>query len=117
VAADAGDRPGAPRPVLENYLTEFARVLRPGGVAFLHCTTRPMWSLRGMVWRFAPGPLVRWAQRALLHYPASMRMTGVSEARLAVLVGAAGAQVVASVAVDEPETHWHARRYVVRKRR
>lgn len=104
-----------PRPVLEAYLAEFVRVLRPGGVAYLHCTTRPMWTLRGMVWRFAPGPLVRWAQRALLHYPASMRMTGLPEGRMAALIGAAGGEVVDSVAVDEPETHWQARRYVVRK--
>ena len=74
-----------------------------------------MWTLRGMVWRFAPGPLVRWAQRALLHYPASMRMTGLPEGRMAALVAAAGGEVVAGVAVDEPETHWQARRYVVRK--
>jgi hypothetical protein len=38
----------------------------------------------------------------------------VPEARLRALVAAAGAFVVASVDVDEPGTHWHARRYVVR---
>ena len=105
-----------PRPVLENYLAEFVRVLRPGGVAYLHCTTRPMWTPRGMAWRFAPGPLVRWAQRRLLGYPAPMRMTGMTEERVAAVVGAAGAEVLAGVAVDEPKTHWQARRYVVRKR-
>jgi SAM-dependent methyltransferase len=105
-----------PRPVLENYLAEFVRVLRPGGVAYLHCTTRPMWTPRGMAWRFAPGPFVRWAQRRLLGYPAPMRMTGMTEERVAAVVGAAGAEVLAGVAVDEPETHWQARRYVVRKR-
>lgn len=105
-----------PRPVLENYVAEFVRVLRPGGVAFLHLPTRPLWTLRGTVWRFVPGSVVRWAQRALLRYPAPMRMTGVPEDRLAALVAAAGAEVVTSVDVDEPGTHWHARRYVVRKR-
>jgi SAM-dependent methyltransferase len=104
-----------PRPVLESYLAEFVRVLRPGGVAYLHCTTRPMWTARGTVWRFAPGALVRWAQRRLLGYPAPMRMTGVSEERVTAIVGAAGGEVVDSVAVDEPETHWHARRYVIRR--
>jgi ubiquinone/menaquinone biosynthesis C-methylase UbiE len=104
-----------PRPVLESYLAEFVRVLRPGGVAYLHCTTRPMWTPRGLVWRFAPGALVRWAQRRVLGYPAPMRMTGLTEGRVAALVGAAGGEVVAAVAVDEPETHWQARRYVVRR--
>jgi SAM-dependent methyltransferase len=104
-----------PRPVLEGYLAEFVRVLRPGGLAYLHCTTRPLWTRRGMVWRFAPAPLVRWAQQRVLGYPAPMRMTGVTPARVAAIVGAAGGEVVGSVEVDEPETHWQARRYVVRK--
>lgn len=103
-----------PRPVLETYLAEFVRVLRPGGVALLHCTTRPLWSVRGMIWRFAPSWLVRWAQRTVLHYPAPMRMTALPEDRLREIVTAAGGEVLDSVAVDEPETHWAARRYVVR---
>jgi SAM-dependent methyltransferase len=104
-----------PRPVLETYLAEFVRVLRPGGVAVLHCTTRPLWTLRGMIWRFAPLPLIRWAQRRLLGYPAPMRMTGVPEDRLRAVVSTQGGEVVASVPVHEPETHWDARRYVIRK--
>lgn len=104
-----------PRPVLATYLAEFVRVLRPGGIAVLHCTTRPLWTARGMVWRFVPGPLVRAAQRLVLGYPAPMRMTGLSPARVAALVAAQGGRVVASLPVDEPETHWAARRYVVRK--
>ncbi|MGY1849235.1 class I SAM-dependent methyltransferase [Blastococcus sp. SYSU DS1021] len=105
-----------PRPVLETYLAEFARVLRPGGVAVVHCTTRPMWTLRGVVWRVAPAPLVRWAQRRLLGYPAPMRMTGVPERRVADLVAVHGAEVLDAAPVDEPATHWRARRYVVRRR-
>jgi ubiquinone/menaquinone biosynthesis C-methylase UbiE len=104
-----------PRPVLETYLAEFVRVLAPGGVAMLHCTTRPMWTARGMVWRWAPNPLIRWAQRTLLSYPAPMRMTALPESRLHAVVSAAGAQVVHSEPVQERETHWEARRYVVRK--
>lgn len=104
-----------PRPVLETYLTEFVRVLRPGGVAVLHCTTRPLWTLRGMVWRFGPSPVVRWAQRTLLRYPAPMRMTAVPESRMTEVITAAGGEILAGVPVNEPETHWQARRYVVRK--
>jgi SAM-dependent methyltransferase len=104
-----------PRPVLESYLAEFVRVLAPGGVAVLHCTTRPMWTARGLVWRFAPFPVIGWAQRRLLRYPAPMRMTALPEARMRALISAAGGHVVHSVPVHEPETHWEARRYVVRK--
>ena len=104
-----------PRPLLENYLAEFVRVLVPGGIAVLHCTTSPLWTLRGVIWRVAPGPVVRWAQRAVLGYPAPMRMTAVPPERLRSIVAAHGAEVVASTQVDEPETHWVAHRYVVRK--
>ncbi|RBY97731.1 SAM-dependent methyltransferase [Blastococcus sp. TF02-8] len=105
-----------PRPLLETYLTEFARVLRPGGVAVVHCTTRPAWTARGLVWRLAPPPVIRWAQRRLLGYPAPMRMTGISEKRVAERVAVHGAEVLDAAVVDEPETHWQARRYVIRRR-
>lgn len=104
-----------PRQALETYLTEFVRVLRPGGVAWVHCTTRPTWSLRGIVWRVAPAPLIRWAQRRLLGYPAPMSMTGVSERRIAELVAVHGGEVVDAIPVTEPETHWQARRYIIRR--
>ena len=104
-----------PASLVECYLGEFLRVLRPGGVALLHCTTRPLWTSRGVVWRLAPVPVVRWAQRALLHYPAPMRMTAFSPQRLRAVVTRHGGEMVASRSVDEPETHWAARRYVVRK--
>src|SRR3712207_1839461 len=75
-----------PIALVEGYLAEFLRVLRPGGVAVLHCTTRPLWTSRGIVWRLAPLRLIRWAQRVLLRYPAPMRMTALSPERLAEVV-------------------------------
>jgi SAM-dependent methyltransferase len=105
-----------PRPVLEKYLAEFLRVLRPGGVAVVHVPTEPMWTLRGVVWRVAPTPVIRWAQRRLLGYPAPMRMTGVPEQRMAELAAANGGEVVEAGVFDEPQTNWRARRYVIRRR-
>jgi len=105
-----------PRPVLESYLTEFVRVLQPGGVAIVHIPTQPMWTLRGVVWRVAPTPAIRWAQRRLLGYPAPMRMTGISEKRVAELVAVHGGEVVGADVVDEPQAHWQARRYAIRRR-
>ena len=67
-----------------------------------------------MIWRFVPGAVVRWARRVVLHYPAPMRMTAVPEQRVRTAVAAAGGEVVDAEPVDEPETHWAARRYVVR---
>jgi SAM-dependent methyltransferase len=104
-----------PPEVLDGYLREFVRVLRPGGVALLHAPTTPLWTARGVVWRLVPGRLVRLAQQRLLGYPAPMRMTGLSPRRLRRVIEGAGAEVLAGADVDEPETHWHARRWVIRK--
>jgi SAM-dependent methyltransferase len=103
-----------PAAVIEDYLAEFVRVLRPGGTALVHCPTRPLWTARGVIWRFAPNALIRWAQRRLLGYPAPMRMTGVPVERVRAVVFAAGGELVDVGPVDEPETHWAAARYVVR---
>lgn len=103
-----------PAPLIDGYLREFVRVLAPGGVALLQCTTRPLWTFKGMVWRLAPGPVVRMAQRRLLGYPAPMRMTRYSPARVRTVVGEAGGVVLATRTVDDRATHWRSTRYVLR---
>jgi ubiquinone/menaquinone biosynthesis C-methylase UbiE len=104
-----------PAKLVAEYLAEFVRVLRPGATAVFQCTTRPMWTMKGMLWRFAPHPLIRLGQKLALGYPAPMRMTPVSETAVAALVTAAGGSVVATRTAPEPETHWVSTRYVVRK--
>ncbi|WP_291413568.1 class I SAM-dependent methyltransferase [Actinophytocola sp.] len=106
-----------PAPVIDGYLTEFVRVLRPGGVALLQCTTRPLWTVKGTVWRVAPGWLVHLAQRVFLRYPAPMRMTRYAPERLRSVVAAAGGAVAASEPVDDRTTHWRSTRFVVSSRR
>ncbi|HEY7595480.1 MAG TPA: class I SAM-dependent methyltransferase [Actinophytocola sp.] len=103
-----------PPSVIDGYLAEFVRVLRPGGVALLQCTTRPLWTFKGAVWRLAPGWLIRRAQQLFLGYPAPMRMTPYSPERLRKVVGAAGGSVVASRTVDDRSTHWRSTWYVIR---
>jgi SAM-dependent methyltransferase len=103
-----------PPRVIEAYLREFVRVLAPGGVALLQCTTRPLWTIKGAVWRLVPGPLVRLGQRRLLGYPAPMRMTRFRPSRLAEVVRSAGGAVLATATVDDRSTHWRSTRYVVR---
>lgn len=103
-----------PPKVISAYLKEFVRVLAPGGVALLQCTTRPLWTFKGMVWRLVPGPLVRLAQRLVLRYPAPMRMTRFSPARVARVVGSAGGSVLATSTIDDRATHWRSTRYVIR---
>ena len=103
-----------PPPVIDSYLTEFVRVLAPDGVALLQCTTRPLWTFKGRVWRLAPGWLVRLAQRVFLRYPAPMRMTRYAPSRLSAVVAAAGGSVVATQTVDDRATHWRSTRFVIK---
>jgi ubiquinone/menaquinone biosynthesis C-methylase UbiE len=104
-----------PIAVIDGYLAEFMRVLRPGGVAVLQCTTSPLWTLKGAVWRFAPYKLVAFAQRTVLKYPAPMRMTALAPDHLKAVVGTYGGEVVDSITEPVPATHWKSTRYVVRK--
>lgn len=102
-----------PVPVIDGYVAEFVRVLRPGGVALLQCTTRPLWTFKGTVWRLAPGWLIRLAQRVFLRYPAPMRMTRYAASRLRSVVESAGATVVTAETVDDRATHWRSTRFVI----
>jgi SAM-dependent methyltransferase len=102
-----------PRPVIDRYVAEFLRVLRPGGIAVMGVATCPRWTPRGIIWRFAPFRVIAWAQRRLLGYPAPMRMTAVPGAHLAALVAANGGEVVGWMP-DRYPTDWRCTRYVVR---
>jgi SAM-dependent methyltransferase len=104
-----------PADVIDGYLAEFMRVLNSGGVAVLQCTTRPLWTVKGAMWRFAPYRLLALGQRVVLRYPAPMRMTALAPDRLRAVVGRHGGEVVDSVTEDIPATHWQSTRYVVRK--
>jgi SAM-dependent methyltransferase len=104
-----------PADVIDGYLGEFMRVLNSGGIAVLQCTTRPLWTVKGTMWRFAPYRLLALGQRVVLRYPAPMRMTALSPARLATVVTRHGGEVVDSLTEDVPVSHWQSTRYVIRK--
>lgn len=104
-----------PKPLIERYLAEFLRVLRPGGVAVFQCTTKPLITPKGLVWRVVPFPVIRFLQRRVLGYPAPMRMTAMPADRVRTVVEAHGGMVVDSRAQDVPSTHWRSTTYVVRK--
>jgi SAM-dependent methyltransferase len=105
-----------PRPAIEGYLAEFLRVLRPGGVAVVQVATSPLWTLRGTVWRLAPYPLIAWAQRRLLGYPAPMRMTAVTDRRMAASATVHGAEIVGRWPDPGLCPDWRCTRYVLRRR-
>jgi SAM-dependent methyltransferase len=95
------------------YLKEFARVLAPGGVAAFQVASRPTMSLKGLVFRLAPWPLLRWAQQRLLGYPAPMRMSAMTSQDVEKAIAGTGARLVAAVDDDSYGGHWHYTRYFV----
>lgn len=104
------------RPAL-GYLAEFGRILAPGGVAAFQVATRPTLSLKGLAFRFLPWPVLAWAQRRLLGYPAAMRMTAIGRAEVEQAVAGTGATVVEAIDDDSYGGHWHYTRYLVSKPR
>lgn len=103
-----------PARAIEVYLAEFLRVLRPGGVAVLQCTSRPLWTVKGVIWRLTPGWLVRLGQRVVLRYPAPMRMTAMRPDRVRAVIEAHGGVVIDSKSEDDRAAHWRSTRYVIR---
>jgi ubiquinone/menaquinone biosynthesis C-methylase UbiE len=103
-----------PRNLIERYLAEFVRVLEPGGIAVLSCTTSPLWTVKGMIWRFVPGTLVRYAQQRILRYPAPMRMTAMPRRRVHTVLARHLAEIVAEASTDDRAAHWRSTRYVIR---
>lgn len=104
-----------PRRLIEAYLGEFFRVLAPGGIVVAHVTRRPRWTGRGLVWRFAPWPVIRAAQVRLLRYPAPMRMTGMRPARMRALAAAGGAGVVGTETERTSSPDWECTWYAIRR--
>lgn len=104
-----------PARTVESYLAEFMRVLRPGGVAVLQCTSSPLWTVKGAIWRLTPGWLVRLGQRVVLRYPAPMRMTAMGQERVRVVVSRHGGVVVDELTEDDRAAHWRSTRYAIQK--
>ncbi|MBX9390855.1 class I SAM-dependent methyltransferase [Streptomonospora nanhaiensis] len=101
-----------PPPLAEGYLREFTRVVRPGGAMVIGVPDRERPTFKGLVFRHAPWPLIRLAQRVLLGYPAPMRMHPVPAARLAAVLAEGGARVAASEEYWGGD-HWHHLRHYV----
>jgi ubiquinone/menaquinone biosynthesis C-methylase UbiE len=102
-----------PRRLARGYLREFARVLAADGVAIIQVASRPTRSVKGLIFRLAPWPLLRFAQRWMLHYPAPMRMCGLQRADVAAALAGTGARIAGAVEDDTYGGHWHYTRYYI----
>jgi SAM-dependent methyltransferase len=102
-----------PPEMAQGYLREFVRVLAPGGVAIFQVASRPTRSAKGLVFRLAPWPLLRWAQLRLLKYPAPMRMSRMTADDVRAGLVGTGAKLAAAVDDQTYGGHWHYTRYYV----
>jgi SAM-dependent methyltransferase len=103
-----------PRPVIDGYLPELLRVLRPGGTAVIQLPTRTLWTVRGLLWRVLPFPVLRFAQRRVLRYPAPMRMTTVSDVDVSATVRRLGASIAGRREDPTDSRDFHLTRYALR---
>lgn len=95
------------------YVREFARILADDGVAIFQVASRPTMSFKGLAFRILPWPLLRWAQRRLLGYPGSMRMSGLTRSAIEAALDATQARIVGVIRDDSYGGHWHCDRYYV----
>lgn len=98
------------------FLSEFARVVRPGGAIVVQVASEPTRSTKGLLFRYAPHRLLRFGQRALLRYPAPMRMHGISADDLTGALAPHGVDVVDVVEDTTYGGHWTYHRYFAAKR-
>jgi SAM-dependent methyltransferase len=102
-----------PPELARSYLREFVRVLTPGGVAIFQVASRPTRSVKGLIFAAAPWPVLRWAQRRVLGYPAPMRMSRMSADDVRTAIKDTPARLVAAIDDDSYGGHWHYTRYYV----
>jgi SAM-dependent methyltransferase len=95
-----------PRGLAEAYLSEFIRVVRPGGAVVVLVPEAHRKTPRGIVYACAPAGLLGLIQRTMFGYPAPMRMTMLPARRVQELAGPLGARVVASDPRTGVGDHW-----------
>jgi ubiquinone/menaquinone biosynthesis C-methylase UbiE len=101
-----------PKELIPVYLTEFVRLLRPGGIISFQLPERPCLSVKGLAFRYLPARLTGYVQRRFYKYPAPMQMNGLRTARVEQVLSAAGARIVAMRDDDSYGGFWHSVRYL-----
>lgn len=96
------------------YLSELVRVVRPGGLLAVQVLTGTDASIKGLLTRATPRPVMRFVQRRLLGYPAPMDMYRLSARDVTTAVGDGG-RVVASWHEPMYGGQWVYTRYVVER--
>ncbi len=98
-----------PSEFARGYLREFARVLRPGGVATFTLPSHPARTLRGTAFRVTPfGLLNAWRRR---RHGTVMEMNRIKRSDVEALLASAGLSVLRVDRDDSAGRHWVTYRY------
>lgn len=95
-----------PRALAVAYLTEFVRVVRPGGAVVIVVPEAHKPTLGGAVYALAPRCVIGLVQRKIFGYPAPMQMTTLPARLVRPVVERGGARLVASDARSGVGQHW-----------
>jgi SAM-dependent methyltransferase len=96
------------------YVAEFARVLKPGGMAVLTVPSRPSNTVIGRLYRVVPRPLIHAYVRR--RFGAVMQMHGIPMETLVPAMTRAGLRVERVDPDTSPGPNWVGFRYVLRRR-
>ncbi len=97
-------------------LAELARVTKPGGALIVQVPTKTLRNIKGLLFKYAPWPLLRFGQRVVLRYPAPMRMHPFPETDLVATLSAHAVDVLDRVEDHTNGGHWTYHRYFGVKR-
>lgn len=104
-----------PPDLMLGYVAEFMRILRPGGVACFDIPPGYAKTMRGMLTRVAPAPVLR-KYREWKHHDSVMELHCIKPAKVIDFLTAMGVRVVESRPLPEPEYAVTARHgYVVQR--
>jgi ubiquinone/menaquinone biosynthesis C-methylase UbiE len=98
------------------FVSEFGRVVRPGGAVVVQVASTPLPNPKGLLFRYAPRKLLRFGQTHVLGYPAPMRMQQMSAATFADALRPWGVDVLDRVEDSTYGGHWTYHRYFAVKR-
>ncbi len=104
-----------PRSLALAYLSEFVRVVRPGGAIVIVVPEAHRPTLGGAVYALAPRSVTGFVQRKIFGYPAPMQMTTLPARLVRSVVERGGATLVASDPRSGVGEHWRMQSHFISK--
>lgn len=97
------------------YIREFCRILRPGGMLAFQIPCRQALTLKTVMQRALPKPVLDFVKRAKNRQEVSMDMFGVPQSEVEAILRNGSLDIVQIDASTVPMTGWHNRWYFARK--